>query len=186
MIEVDIKQLGSLASELENLIDDYNEIQLNIFNQLKDSCINWQDGNSLIFEEKIRDEKKVSNNFYRALKSSKEVFQYAHDEYRSIGNKLKICLDKKNYIISAIDECISKADAVLSDFSGVTRSFYYRELNMINNQQSKITSCKINLQKYKSKIKDLYKKVELIEERIASRVNKIEQVSVANFDYSFK
>ncbi len=185
MVEVDISRLGNIVQELKSLIDDYDVIQLNIFNQLKDSFTNWQDGNSITFENKIKDEKVSSDVFLVALESNREVFQYVYDEYKKIGNKLHINLDKKNSIMSTIDECLTCLDDILSDLNGVTRSFYYRELNLINNQRDIFTACKSNIQKLKNKIKELYKKVEMIEEKVSSQVARIEMINVNNFDYEF-
>ena len=53
IVDIDIKQLGSLAAELNTLIDECEEAELNIFNQIKDSCVNWHDGNSVVFEESL-------------------------------------------------------------------------------------------------------------------------------------
>ena len=53
MIEVNVIDLKKEIDEITKYINEYEEIQLNLFNQLKESTINWQDGYSKQFESKI-------------------------------------------------------------------------------------------------------------------------------------
>ena len=185
VVDVDIKSLGGFVDELNKLIDDYDELQLNLFNQLKISCSDWHDGNSVVFEEKIEAEKKQTASFLNALKKHKDVFEYAYKEYKALGNKIRINMDKKAAIIAAIDDAIAKTNNVLYEFYNVNRSWYYYELNLINGQQRELESVKNNLNYMKGQINVLYKKVASIESNVSSRIAKLETIKVSKFDFAF-
>ena len=186
IVDINIKQLGSLASELNTLLDECDEAELNIFNQLKDACINWQDGNSIVFEEKKKDEKEQTQSFFAALQKRKEVFSSIYDEYKAIGNKLYANLEKKDSILKAIDDCIDKANDVIYELDGAERSFYYYELGLINNQRDAVYKVRDDLKTFRKKINDLYTKISSAEERIKTKISKLEDVKISLFNYSFK
>ncbi len=185
VVDIDVKQLGNLVIELNKIIDDYEEVYLNIFNQLKDSCINWHDKNSIAFENQLKDEKTFSVNYLNTIKNCKSIFQYIYDEYVSIGKRIYFNMGKKDTIISIIDECIRKLDDVINDFNGVVKSFSYNGLSAINAQKDKLASCKKELQTMKLEITDLYKKINLIEDKVASKIARLEEVEMKAFDYEF-
>lgn len=184
IVDIDIKQLGSLATEMNSLIDEVEEAELNIFNQLKDATVNWQDGNSVVFEEQIRNEKKETRNFLVALQNNRKLYQTVYDEYKSIGNKLHINMEKKDAIINAIDDAIAKIDSALYEFDRVERSFYYYELGLINNERANLAGARKQLKELRNKVNDIYKKVKSSEERIASKIAKLEEIKVSRFSFN--
>lgn len=185
-VDVDIEQIGNYIGQLNKVIDEFEEAELNIFNQLKDSCINWSDANSLVFSEQISDEKKSTDLFLIALQDNVKLFDYVCDEYRSIGTKIRFNLDKKDAIISAIEDSITKANAAISAINSVNSGYGYAALGSIHAQKSAIESAKRTLQTLKIKVNTLYNKVKGIEDNIASRIAKIEEIKMADFNYDFK
>jgi DNA repair exonuclease SbcCD ATPase subunit len=185
MVDVNICQIGNIVSELSSVIDEYEEAQINIFNQLKDSCNNWHDFNSLTFGEKAKEEKKTSADFLSALENSRKTFKYVYDEYKSIGDKLHFNMEQKDAIIDAIDQCISLANSAIDELNSINRSFYYHEIGMINSQRDQISSVRKELKSMKEKVNSLHKKVTNIEEKVASRIAKLEEVKVNLFDFKF-
>ena len=186
VVDINIKQLGVLATELSDLLNECDEAQLNVFNQLKDSCVNWQDGYSVVFEEKVRDEKTQTQTFFAALQKNKNVFDKIYEEYKSIGNKLYANLKKKDEIMGAIDECIEKANEVISDLNGADRGFYYPELSTIDGQKSVIQDAKNKLSEMKKEYNELFNKIEKAEERIGTTVSKLEDIKMNKFSFSFQ
>lgn len=186
IVDINIKQLGSLSTELRSLLNECDEAELNIFNQLKDACINWQDGNSVVFDEKIKDEKKQTQDFFAALEKNHDLFISIYNEYKSIGNKLYANLEKKEAVLKAIDNCIDNANAVIADFDGAERSFYYPEITSINSQRDAIIKVRDNLKTFRKKIEDLYKDVSKAEERIKTKIAKLEDPKIGLFVYGFK
>lgn len=186
VVDVNLKQIGNYIGQLSKLIDEYEEAELNVFNQLKDSCINWSDGNSLVFSDQINDEKKSTNLFLIALQDNLKIFEQICDDYRSIGSKIHFNLAKKDSIIAAIDDSIMKANAAISSLNSVNSSFSYSALGSIQSQRSAIESAKRALQNMREKVTTLYNKVKSIEDGLASKISKIEEIKMATFKYSFK
>ena len=185
IVDIDVKSLGGFVNELNKLIDDYEELQLNLFNQLKMSCSDWHDGNSIVFEEMLKEEKKTSGRFLTALKKNKDVFEYAYIEYKEFGNKIYVNLDKTKAITAAIDAVIAKVDSALYEFYNINRSWYYYELNLINPEQKNLENLKNNLRYMRGQINELCKKIVLIEGAISGKVAKLEEIKASKFSFAF-
>lgn len=186
VVDVDVKSLGGFVTELKKLINDYDELQLNLFNQLKLSCSDWHDGNSALFEEKLKDEKNASTKFLNALVKDKDIFEYAYKEYKTIGEKVHFNLAKRNSVLAAIDDAINKTTYVLNEFYCVNRSWYYSELNQINAEQRNFESIKSGLKTMKQSVNDLCNKVVLIENNVSSLLAKMEEIKTAKFTFAFE
>ena len=185
VVDVNLEQIGNYIGQLNKLIDEFEEAELNVFNQLKDSCVNWSDANSLVFSEQISDEKKSTNLFLIALQDNVKLFDYICDEYRSIGTKIRFNLAKKDSIISAIDDSIMKATSAISALNSINSSFNYSALGSIQSQRSAIESAKRTLQNMREKVTTLYNRIKNIEDNVASRIMKIEEIKMTNFRYDF-
>ena len=79
MLKINNIEIENKIEQLNRLIAEYKDIQLNLFNQLKDACINWQDGNSLEFENKIYLEKTEASFVLRDLEEKAEVLNLIHN-----------------------------------------------------------------------------------------------------------
>ena len=186
IVDVDIKQIGIYISELSNLVDEYEEAQLNIFNQLKDSCNNWRDGNSLDFNDQIKDEKNSSNLFLGEIQNNQRVLSYIYNEYKTIGSKLHFNMSKKESIVNAIENAISKANTAMNAINSIDSSYSFSALSSIRAQYEVIKSARRELQSMKDKIIALYNKVKAIEDNISSKVAALDDINITNFNYSFQ
>ena len=88
---------------LNKLIAEYEEVKLNLFNELKDSCINWQDGNSVDFENKIYLEKVESDNILRTLTDKRDILNFIYDKYSDLGKKIKCDLNNRSALLRSIE-----------------------------------------------------------------------------------
>ena len=70
MIEVNVTNLKSNVRNLDKRIKSLEEIKLNMFNQLEDSCVNWHDGHSLIFNSSINLDSTEAENIIDTLNMS--------------------------------------------------------------------------------------------------------------------
>ena len=136
MLEINTSDLKCDINNLNSLIDEYEEIQLNLFNQLKDSCINWQDGNSLKFDNNIYLERKEAELILQTLKDKRDVFNFIYSKYSEIGKKISCNLNNKNKLLQAINNCESRFNSIINEFRKIDNSFYYQEYNITKEQNS--------------------------------------------------
>lgn len=184
MIEINITDLRNNILSLGSLIDQYEEIELNLFNQLKDSCINWQDGNSIEFDNKVYLEKQETNFLLQSLNSKKEVLNYIYDKYSEIGKKIRCNLNNKTTLLHAIDNCYSQAVNIINEFNKIDKSFYYSEQHSIQSQKNKLTDVKNKLREIKTEASKIYNKIETIEEEVNTKIKQLEEIKINSFDYS--
>ena len=183
IIDVDMGELSNNIMGLTALIDEYENIKLNLFNQLKDSCINWQDGNSVKFDNEIYLEKQESDLFLQALKSKKEIFELVYTKYHEFGNKIKCNLNNKNSLLGQIDDCYNKAQNIINSFNYIDRSFYYSEIYSISLQKDVIVGVRNKLSTIKTQVVNLFNKIENIEKEVKNKINALEAIKINDFDF---
>lgn len=181
MIEVDVDQIKNKIDELKGLIDEYERIKLNIFNQLKNSCVSWQDGNSVIFDSEVYKDRIEADNILRSLKDQKGIFDIIYDKYNSIGKKIKTNLNSRDSLVNTVDSIISNIDGALNYFDTVDTSFYYNEKSTILSQKNKLKKTRDTLKSFRDSIDSVYKKIEGIEKEVKAKINELEQIEIKEF-----
>lgn len=183
MIEVNVIDLKKEIDEITKYINEYEEIQLNLFNQLKESTINWQDGYSKQFESKIYLDKQEALTFLQQLKSKKEIYTFIYNKYNELGKRISCNLNNKNTIINSLDNCISQANSIINQFNRIDNSFYYWEYQTISTCENKIIDIKNKLNNSLSRVRSLYQKVESIEKDINAKIKELEDIKINDFDF---
>lgn len=183
MLEINASNLKNDINELNRLINEYEEIQLNLFNQLKDSCINWQDGNSIVFDNKIHLEKQETLLVLQNLKSKKNIYDFIYTKYCEFGKNLSCNLNNKSKLLLAIANCESQFDNIISEFKKIDHSFYYFEYQNIMNNKNKIVESRNKLIDFKNNITKIFIRIQNIEQQINNKINKLEEIKINNFDF---
>ncbi len=183
MIEVNILELKNNIISLNSLIEEYKEIKLNLFNQLKESCISWQDGNSTLFDNGVNLDKREIELFINSLLAKKNVFEFVYNKYEAIGKKIKCNLLNKNALIDSIDNCINNCQSIIDEFNRIDRSFYYNEQQSISSQKNRIFGVKENLIEIKSSVSAMYNKIEAIEKSVNLKIKELDEIKKNNFDF---
>ena len=182
MVEVNIPDLKNVIDSLKSIINEYEEVELNLFNQLKDSCVNnWQDGNSAEFEDNMYLEKQEADMILESLKNKKDVYDFIHNRYSEIGRKIRINLNGKSRVISTIDRAYNSARNVISLFGSVDTG--YRFGGEILAQKSKIQKVANQLSTLKMEVQTLYSRVEEIENEIRNKINSLDVLKINGFAF---
>lgn len=184
MIEINIMDLKKEIDEVNKYISEYEEVQLNLFNQLKESTINWQDEFSRQFESKIYLDKKETYILLCQLKDKNEVYNYAYNQYKEIGKKISCNLNNKNTIITTIDNCILQANSIINQFNAIDNSFYYWEYQTIEDCKNKVINVKNKLRNVLSNIRNIYQKIENIEIEVNAKIKELEEIKIHDFDFT--
>lgn len=183
MIEVDVLELKNHIDKLNFLIDKYEEVYLNMFNQLKEACINWQDGNSLNFDDKIYLEKEEAELLIQTLKDKKNIYTQIYNSYIDIGKKIKCNLDSRESLLLEFDRRIQSVNDILNEFQNIDNSFYYVEYQNIINQRNRVIQIKANLARIKNNVSNLFNKIIEIEQDIQEEIKKIEEIKINDFNF---
>ena len=184
MLEINSVNLKNDIDVLNKLISEYEEIQLNLFNELKDSCINWQDGNSIEFENKIYLEKVEADNVLRILNEKKEVLNFIYDKYSDLGKKIKCDLNNRSTLLNFVETCQNQTNSIINEFYKIDNSFYYREQQKISKQRNKIIKVKTELLEIKNSITKMFDKIDAIEKEVKEKIKELEEIKINSFDYN--
>lgn len=172
MIEVNTVALKQEVERLNKLLSEYEEIQLNLFHQLRDSCTNWQDGISLKFNQKVIADQKESNMLLQTIEEYKNVYQYIAVQYEAFGKKVKCDLDNRQSILSAIDQCSAETNNIISSLNaaGSTNiSYIYQVLEQ--------------LQSLRQNVVEIYRKIESIEHNINDKLKELAVINISEFTF---
>lgn len=183
MVEINVSDLKNEIVELNSIINDYEEVYLNLFNQLKNSCINWQDGNSVVFDDAIQIEKRETEDVLKSFKNKKQIYDYLFTKYNEIGHKVKCNLNNKSGVIQTIESCKYQVISLINEFNYIDTSFYYPEQYSIFQQRDRIVGVRNSLETLKNDVNQLFKKIENIENTVSGKIKKLEQIRINSFDY---
>lgn len=183
MVDVNIKELSENINNLNLLIDEYDEIQLNLFNELDNSCISWQDGNSLLFNDYIYLDKQETVLFVEHLRQKKEVFDYICERYNDIGKKISCNLNSRTTVENMINNCYNQVNSILREFNKIDNNIDYKEMLLINQQKNKLISIRNQLYQVKKDTINMYDKIEKIEEDIKNKIVSLEEIQINSFDF---
>ncbi len=183
MISINTGTLKNQINSLSSLISSYEEIKLNLFHQLEDSNVNWQDGHAILFGNEIAQEKKETELLFQSLQDKKNVCTFIYDRYSEIGGQVRCELSKKDQILGQVTSCINQTNQILSNFNRIDDSFYYYEYNVIMNQKSKIEYARDLLYEVAETLRNLYTKIERIELEVKNKIDELEQIRMNAFDF---
>lgn len=183
IIEVNIEELNKNIMMLSSLINEYEEIKLNLFNQLKDSTLNWRDGNSIEFENEIYLEKQDSELFLETIKTKKELFDLVYNRYQEIAKKIKCNLNNKSTLMSVLDTCYNSATEAINSFNSLDRSLSCPELGDADSQKRVIIEVRSKIGDVKRETINLLDKIDNIEKEINEKTNALEEIKINDFDY---
>lgn len=181
MIKINTNELKNEIIILNSYINEYEDIKLNLFNQLKESCIAWQDGESLEFDNKICNEKQTTENLYQSLKDKVKILDFIYDKYIELGKDIICNLDKKNTILSKLSAFENEINEIIKDYNNIMANC--NEFG-ISNQIEKILKLKDNLKEVKENFLDTFNKIFIFEQTIKEKIKSLEVVQINDFSYN--
>ena len=184
MVEVNCDELKNIINSLNAIIDEYEIVELNIFNQLKDLSNNWQDNNSVKFDDSINLDKRETEKFLNFLKSNKDVYDYIYRRYAVLGKIIKCNLNSRDIVLNSIDVSYKFVVDILSEFQRINNSFTYTEQTSIFEQKNKIIKVRNELANIRKSVKNLYNKIEHIELEINNKIKQLGEFKINEFHFS--
>lgn len=181
MLKINCTEVKSQIDSLTALFQELDEIELNIFNQLKDACINWQDGYSTAFDEKVYLDKEESDLLLQFLLDKKDVLNFLYDKYSDIGKEIKCNLNSRDVLVNLISNCENQLNSILKEFEKIDTS--YSELYSINKQKSKLLTVKSELSEIKGVVIKTYDRIEKIEEEVKMKLDNLSGIKINDFEF---
>ena len=183
---ININSLSKNNNILSNLLNEYELVKDNLFNQIKNCLIDWHDENSIAFEEKIISEKQKTNQFISNVREYENINNYVIDKYSKLFKNIKYDQIKYEKYIYAFNSSINKVEELINIYSQINITSECVEYDRIIYLKNKIFQIKNRLQDAKNKVVEFVKKIKEIEIELKNKINKIELVKVNDFDFSIK
>lgn len=184
MIRVNTTELNSEIAQLLKNIKKYETLKLNIYNEFKDVGVNWFDGNSKVYQQKIKLEETETRLLIGYLNDELDVLQYIYDKYAELGKKIQCELKFKLSMIKKIEAVALSVQTIEGNFNSVDKSFAYPEQGSINAETQAIGKVKERLQQLAIATGKILDKIEAFEKEIKSKMRKLENVKINEFDYN--
>ncbi|HBA37658.1 MAG TPA: hypothetical protein DCY94_02955 [Firmicutes bacterium] len=186
MVEVDTTKLKTELTKLQTFIDEYEEIELNLFNQLNSSLIDWQDGNSIRFENQVNLDRKESNLYFGTIQSKKNLFDFIYEKYRELGKRISCNLNSKTSVMRTVEDCYNQAAGLIRDFDSIDRSLDRTLTTLIDLNKKNVMQARDNLSEMKVQIKRMYDRIEAIEKEVETRIKNLERTKINDFEFTLE
>ena len=179
MVKVNVTNLSTCIEGMNQILEELDENKINLFNQLKNSCVNWQDGNYLKFDQEIYEEHKESDELYNEIKDKKEIYDYIHSKYAEFGKKVLCSVEDKDSLLNTMDEARALIMDAESELSGVTAI----NVNIIRN-------CMISAREQIGTLRELAKltfiKIADYEKDISVKIDGLSTMKLKPFEFDVK
>lgn len=182
MVEVNVLELKKELMDLNKIIDEYEENNLNLFNEIKNISFYWNDKTAINFIEVMKIEEYESKSIIKDLLSKKNLLSYIYEEYIDIGKKIKYNVSDSKKTIKLIDEYIEILNDVALSFSSLNIVKENKNTYEVEEIKEKLNNIKNTLINTKDQIARLSKKIGKIEDIVVNKINNLEKIVISEFN----
>lgn len=172
-MNINVKNIEAELQCLNNLIEDYEDIYLNLYNEISSVSFFWQDKNEVKFIDNINVDKQKIRTTIEELISIREIYSCLVTNYQKIGNSIRCNLSAKNIVISRLDTYISKLNNTILAYNSLDFSFCTSIAPLINNQKNILIQQLKKAKKLKQSFQQKFNEIEKIEKVVSLKISKI-------------
>ena len=160
-MEIRVNNLKEIINTFNNLLESYEEVHLNLYNEINNASSYWNDGYAINFFENCNNNKmKITNNI-EELRNLKNIYDFIINKYLLLGHNITINLEEKININNYFNKYLNRLNNIINSYN---RLDIY-ELNDIKDIiYNAFDDCDFNIYKdeYRYKIKASIRKAETI------------------------
>ena len=173
-MEINVLALEKERERLIKSIESFFDNILNIYNELNWASGYWNDFHARLFFTNVNSEKIKLNNTYSELKTLNDVYTSLINQYKRIGNKIRVNLEGKDKVIAKFNEFRENINELIVLYNDLDLSFCTSTIaNKLIKQKQDLLNIKEDLIQDKEKIKDIFEKIEEIEKDVNLKLSKI-------------
>lgn len=173
MMIVNTSDLKADITKLNNLIDKYEDIYLNLYNELNKSSFFWQDNKSKLFYDNANLEKLKIITTTNELRLLNDIYVYVHDSYVELGKIIEFDLKMKDKILSSFNICNEKLKNAIRNNNSVDVGFASEISSNIRDNIGNLSKMQSSLQDFKTIVKDSFNKIEEIEKEVKHKISNL-------------
>ena len=171
-MEINVGNLKSEISKLDNLINDYENNFNNLYNQFNHGIDLWNDTASKQFFSNIEIEKNRVLNNINEIKSLKDVYKYIIQNYEELGNKISYNLNEKDNIYNKFNKYLLNLNEIIDLYNRLDLN-NIKEKSMFIKEKNKFISIRTNIENIFNEVKNIFYKIENIEFEVKEQLNHI-------------
>ena len=183
MIRINTSELQTAIDLLTDLQNKYQEVTFDLFRNVDHTSTFWQDTQSVIFNNKIAQEKIALSKVQTSLKQREEIYRLVLNEYSRFGTEIQLELNAKNAILTNINQCIEQVNVVINRFNNLNTNFSFNEKSFLMQQGQNINQLRIEWTNYRSAIEKFINQIESIEAMIRIEIGKLEEIIIEKFTF---
>lgn len=172
-MNINIEKLKVEVRELSNLINEYETIYYNLYNELSGCSSFWNDNNSVVFFDDVNIEKVNVGDTIKELREICSLYDYLIDKYGYIGNKLKFNIGLKDDILLKFDKYLDRIYNLLGEFRSLEFSFSPSIASNLYGDIDRLINVANMLVRLKDKVKKQFNLFEEIEKEISLKISRI-------------
>ncbi len=177
-MQIKTSEIINEIQNLKNIIDKYENIKNNLFNQLEKCSDFWNDGKSVLFFDSLKYERVHVDETIKEMKKVHDIYIYLYEKYIEMGNEIKCELTSKDSIIIALSDYINKFDVIIKKYNALDLEFCPESI-IIDQQKSNLLHTKNLLVETKNNINDAFQNIDNIEKYVKDKINEI-NISIIN------
>ena len=172
-MEIRVDSLKDTTNKLNHLIEDYEAIYLNFYNQISFATSFWNDSHSVAYFQEIERQKLKIKTTIQEMKDVKDVYTYLFQKYQNLGNKIVCYLDKQDETIHSFNQYIEKLNFIIQLYNNLNLSFCTREARCIRSERSRLIAMRNKMETVRDETKKTFNTIREIEHEVNYRISKI-------------
>ena len=182
MISVDSHEIEKDLLQINKLLNEYELTYQTLFKELSSSSFFWNDGYSTRFIEAMPREREKNKSYFTSLNEVKDIYTYILNQYKVIGKKIKVNEEYRGSLLEKMNNLMSELSTIISSYNRLDTSFCPSEATVINNHKKRLTKLYDRMNEEKIKLKDLFDKLEKIENQVNTNLSKIMLDRIEEFE----
>lgn len=172
-MEINTAKMQTELLKLKQLLKEYEENQLNLYNELSSSSLFWKDPHAQKFFDVVLEEKNKVHVAVEELNSLEELYTYLLEKYQALGVKIQFDLDSEDAIVERFNTFLNKINSIIRDYNALDVSFCPNEAGLIMEERDSLASVSENIENIKQSVKKTFAQIEEIEQEAQAKISKI-------------
>ncbi len=187
MLKIYVSKLSEQSKELKNLVDQYEETAMTIFQEISNAEFSWHDDNSGDFFDGVSSYKAKLKAFIEDLENTSKKYEQIVESANKIKKGAEVLYCNQNYrtsVRSSFDNSISHVNSIRSQLNNLSTYFCtYNERQTIRNEIGRLDGIASRLNGSKKYVDDLFGKLIALENEISTKLSKIDITKIGTYEF---
>ena len=184
-MKINLQLLREKTNNINKLIEDYEELNLNYYNKIKEIEHYWNNQKAKQLLSTIEEEKKEVTKEINNLKEISTIYDFIYNKYNNIGKNISVNIDEKEKMLAKVNKCIEKIKYVMTLYKNIdTTNYKIEQITIINSHNKKLAEQLKKMNDIKEKLNKSIKDIEEIETSIKNKISRINIEIIKETDIS--